>query len=45
MHYLSLLADLEWIKENAIFISTHFSCFYALLLKPDLSHTNPFAHY
>ena len=45
MLYLSLLADLEWIKENAIFISIHFSCFYAPLLKPDLSHTNPFAHY
>ena len=27
MLYLSLLGDLEWIKENTVFISTHFSCF------------------
>ena len=32
MLYLSLLADLEWIEENATFVFIHFSCFTHLYL-------------
>ena len=46
MLYLSLPADFEWIEENTTFIYIYtLFMLHVSLLKADLNHTKPFAHY